>query len=41
VILVEDNPLGNVANIKNLRGVMAAGRWHSKEKLQEMIALKK
>ena len=41
LILVEENPLGNVANIKNLRGVMAAGRWHSKEKLQEMIALKK
>jgi len=41
LLLVEENPLGNVANIKNLRGVMAAGRWYSKAKLQEMIALKK
>jgi hypothetical protein len=41
LLLVEENPLGSVANIKNLRGVMAAGRWYSKAKLQEMIALKK
>jgi len=41
LLLVEENPLGNVANIKNLRGIMAAGRWYSKAKLQEMIALKK
>lgn len=41
LLLVEENPLGSVANIKNLRGVMAAGRWYSKAKLPEMIALKK
>ena len=41
LLLVEENPLNNVAIIKNLRGVMAAGRWYSKGKLQEMIALKK
>lgn len=40
LLLVEGNPLGNVANIKNLRGVMAAGRWYSKAKLKEMITLK-
>ena len=41
LLLIEENPLDNVAKIKNLRGVMAAGRWYSKAKLQEMIALKK
>ena len=41
LLLVEENPLDNVAGIKNLRGVMAAGRWYPKAKLQEMIALKK
>ena len=41
LLLVEENPLDNVAGIKNLRGVMAAGRWYSKGKLQEMIAQKK
>jgi imidazolonepropionase-like amidohydrolase len=41
LLLVENNPLDNVANIRNLRGVMAAGRWYSKDRLQEMIALKK
>ena len=41
LLLVEENPLDNVANVKNFRGVMAAGRWYSKVKLQEMIDLKK
>ncbi len=41
LLLVEENPLDNVARIKNLRGVMAAGRWYSKAKLKEIIALKK
>jgi hypothetical protein len=40
LLLVEGNPLDNVANIKNLRGTMAAGRWYSKAKLKEMITLK-
>ena len=38
-ILVNKNPLEDVANIKDNRGVMAAGRWYSKFKLQEMIRL--
>ena len=38
-ILVNKNPLEDVGNIKDNRGVMAAGRWYSKSKLQEMIAL--
>jgi len=39
LLLIEENPLDNVAKIQNLRGVMAAGRWYSKAKLQEMMAL--
>jgi len=38
-ILVNKNPLEDVGNIKDNRGVMAAGRWYSKSKLQEMITL--
>ena len=41
LLLVEANPLDNVNNIKNLRGVMASGRWYSKGNLQERITLKK
>jgi len=41
LLLIEENPLDNVAKIQNLRGVMAAGRWYAKDRLQEMIALKK
>ncbi len=38
-ILVNKNPLKDVGNIKYSRGVMAAGRWYPKAKLQEMISL--
>jgi hypothetical protein len=37
LILVNENPLEDVANIKDLRGVMAAGRWYEKAALQKMI----
>ncbi len=39
LILVNENPLEGVASIKDLSGVMAAGRWYSKETLNRMIAL--
>jgi imidazolonepropionase-like amidohydrolase len=39
LILVKNNPLEDVANIKDLHGVMAAGRWYSREELSQMIAL--
>jgi len=39
LIMVRDNPLANVSNIKNPLGVMAAGRWYSEEKLKNMIAI--
>jgi len=39
LILVNDNPLEDVANIKDIRGVMAAGRWFSEEELDQMMAL--
>jgi imidazolonepropionase-like amidohydrolase len=38
LILVNKNPLKNAAHIKDLRGVMAAGRWYEKAILQDMIA---
>lgn len=37
LILVNKNPLEDVSNIKDFRGVMAAGKWHSKEDLEEMV----
>ncbi len=40
LILVKNNPLEDVANIKDIRGVMAAGRWFSEEELTQMMALK-
>jgi imidazolonepropionase-like amidohydrolase len=37
LILVNDNLLEDVANIKNILGVMASGRWHDKTTLQKFI----
>jgi imidazolonepropionase-like amidohydrolase len=37
LILVEDNPLEDVANIKNILGVMASGRWYNKTMLQKFV----
>jgi imidazolonepropionase-like amidohydrolase len=37
IIVLNENPLEDVANIKDLRGVMAAGRWYDKADLQKMI----
>lgn len=39
LILVRYNPLQDIKNIKELLGVMAAGKWFSKEKLEEMIMI--
>jgi len=39
LILIRGNPLEDVTNIKDIRGVMAAGRWYSQETLDEMILL--
>jgi hypothetical protein len=38
LILLNGNALKDVANIKDLRGVMATGQWYSKETLEQMIA---
>lgn len=38
LILVNGNPLEDVGAIRDLRGVMAAGRWHSREALDQLIA---
>ena len=37
LILVNDNPLEDVANIKNILGVMSSGRWYDKTMLQKFI----
>ena len=37
LLLVNGNPLKDVSNIKDLRGIMAAGRWYPSEKLQQML----
>lgn len=37
LILVNRNPLEDVRNIRDLRGVMVAGRWYEKTELQKMI----
>jgi len=37
LILLEKNPLADVAHIKSPRGVMAAGRWYDTTALQKMI----
>lgn len=37
LILVKDNPLKDVAHIKNILGVMAAGRWYDEAILKNMI----
>lgn len=39
LILLDDNPLEDIAHLRKLRGVMAAGQWHSKESLESMITL--
>lgn len=38
LILVNKNPLDDIANIRDLRGVMASGRWYEKAKLEKIIS---
>ncbi|MBA7543002.1 hypothetical protein ES705_35327 [subsurface metagenome] len=37
LILVNKNPLENVANIKDYQGVMVSSKWYSKKALEQMI----
>ncbi|UCF86134.1 MAG: amidohydrolase family protein [Desulfobacteraceae bacterium] len=37
LLLVNNNPLEDIANIKNILGVMASGRWYEKAVLQKWI----
>ena len=39
LLLIDRNPLEDVANIRRLRGVMAGGRWFDAAALREMIAI--
>jgi imidazolonepropionase-like amidohydrolase len=38
LILMEENPLDDVAHLKRLLGVMIMGRWYPKEMLEKMIS---
>lgn len=37
MILLQDNPLEDVANIQKRAGVVLNGRWFSEEQLQSML----
>jgi len=37
LILVEQNPLEDVANARKISGVMAAGRWYDQKAITEML----
>jgi imidazolonepropionase-like amidohydrolase len=39
LLLIGGNPLEDVSNVRDPLGVMAAGRWYSRETLQQMIAI--
>jgi len=39
LLLMERNPLEEVGAIRDLRGVMTAGRWYAREVLEQMIAI--
>jgi hypothetical protein len=39
LVLVSKNPLEDISTIKEPLGVLAAGRWYSKEKLAELVRL--
>jgi imidazolonepropionase-like amidohydrolase len=37
LILLQQNPLEDVANARKIRGVMAAGRWYDQKAIAEML----
>ena len=39
LILIKENLLEDVANIKKIIGVMASGRWYDQEMLKKLVAL--
>jgi len=38
-ILIGGNPLDDIANMQEILGVMAAGRWYPRESLDELLTL--
>jgi len=40
LVMVNGNPLENISAMKNIQGVMAAGIWYDKAKLDEMTTLR-
>jgi imidazolonepropionase-like amidohydrolase len=39
LILLRENPLADVRNLRDPLGVMAAGRWYSQETLADLIRI--
>jgi len=37
LLLIENNPLSDIAHIKSIRGVMAAGRWYAEDDLTHLV----
>jgi hypothetical protein len=37
LVLVADNPLDDIAHLRDIRGVVLAGKWHGSEELRSMI----
>ena len=37
LVIVEANPLADVANTRRIAGVMARGRWYPREELDRML----
>jgi imidazolonepropionase-like amidohydrolase len=37
LVLLQQNPLEDVANARKIRGVMAAGRWYDQKAIAEML----
>ncbi|WP_319521435.1 amidohydrolase family protein [uncultured Desulfosarcina sp.] len=40
LLLLQENPLDDVANARKILGVMAAGRWYDRKAISEMLAIK-
>ena len=39
LLLLQENPLDDVANARKILGVMAAGRWYDRKAISEMLAI--
>ena len=37
LVLLDDNPLASISNVKKIRGVMAQGRWMSRNEIDQQL----